>query len=464
MTTTSLTTSSALLFFLLVLLLICSPSLSECRQSQIKSYINNGPGLYKIPRQRQRHRLRIRSEGYNQYQYLCTLRGGGDDDSDGRSASSGSGSGSYSGDNGISGGVTFEFLQEESSCSEVNHDSETTNKKTVQQQEQQQAADSNKLVAVAVAVAEEEKSSSSSSPIIAESNNENINNNNINNNDSSNLNDGNSDTTVKSSNTDNDNNNNNGVTVKIKEIENEEGDTSNNNNSNNNNKPKQTITAFKKQLSTQARDFTKDFNKRVHKASTMFKQRTVHHTRTKINELQQLQVMTRQSLKSYMESMKEKKNKLLLGLGGGKHNSSSSSPSPSHPAKDNNSSGDDHNNNGHVIMAVMAHRIQNTLHIAKEKWKDGSIILSKIVLGTGMDLRQDIIIWSVAFAISLIGTSLGFHSFLYFVTVGLSVSIGLNALASLILFNVSYNLFSCIYSVEMIFISVFNFNIYYARN
>ena len=60
-------------------------------------------------------------------------------------------------------------------------------------------------------------------------------------------------------------------------------------------------------------------------------------------------------------------------------------------------------------------------------------------LGSGKAFQLDIMIWSIAFVISLLGTSLGFHSFLYFVTVGYSISIGLIALTSLVVFNVSYS-------------------------
>jgi len=191
-------------------------------------------------------------------------------------------------------------------------------------------------------------------------------------------------------------------------------------------KSKQKTTAFKKQLSETIPKFAQDVNKRFHQASTTFKQRTVHHTKSTIHDLQHLQVMTKQSLKSYMESLKNKKNKLLLGLG--KQHSSSDALEA---GGDNDGNDRDHKV---IIMAAQAH-VKNTFGIVKDKWKNASIVASQVLLGTGMTLRQDITIWSIVFIISLLGTFLGFQSYLYFFTVGLSVSIGLNALTSLIVFN-----------------------------
>eukprot|EP00551_Chaetoceros_affinis_P011698 CAMPEP_0203667576 /NCGR_PEP_ID=MMETSP0090-20130426/4394_1 /ASSEMBLY_ACC=CAM_ASM_001088 /TAXON_ID=426623 /ORGANISM="Chaetoceros affinis, Strain CCMP159" /LENGTH=370 /DNA_ID=CAMNT_0050531779 /DNA_START=497 /DNA_END=1606 /DNA_ORIENTATION=- len=149
-------------------------------------------------------------------------------------------------------------------------------------------------------------------------------------------------------------------------------------------KSKQKTTAFKKQLSETIPKFAQDVNKRFHQASTTFKQRTVHHTKSTIHDLQHLQVMTKQSLKSYMESLKNKKNNLLLGLG-----KQHSSTDALEAGGDNDGNDRDHKV---IIMAAQAH-VKNTFGIVKDKWKNASIVASQVLLGTGMTLRQDITIW-----------------------------------------------------------------------
>ena len=102
----------------------------------------------------------------------------------------------------------------------------------------------------------------------------------------------------------------------------------------------------------------------------------------------------------------------------------------------------------------------NNIHIRNtaERVKEESLKVLNKVLGCTLMLRQrigsplskpkgnpNIVVPVVAFA--LLGSSLGFHSFLYFVSVGYSISIGLMSLSTLILVNVSirksFNHYQC---------------------
>ncbi len=151
-------------------------------------------------------------------------------------------------------------------------------------------------------------------------------------------------------------------------------------------------------------NLAKDVNNRLNQASTTFKRQGIKT----IDKVHSLHGSTKESLKSYMEAIQKKDFKLSFNVGN----------------KDSSSSFYSRIELRNQIIAKMKHIIAVT---------------GQQCLGSGKAFQLDIMIWSIAFVISLLGTSLGFHSFLYFVTVGYSVSIGLIALTSLVVFNVSYS-------------------------
>jgi hypothetical protein len=160
-------------------------------------------------------------------------------------------------------------------------------------------------------------------------------------------------------------------------------------------------------------NLAKDVNSRLNQASTTVKRHGIK-TLDKVHSLHGSSMMT---LKSYMEAIKKKDFKLPFKVG----------------SKDSSNSFYRRIELRNHIIAKMKHIIS----VTGQQCQKGTLIASNLLLGSGRLFQQDIMIWSIAFITSLLGTSLGFHSFLYFVTVGYSVSIGLIALASLIVFNVS---------------------------
>lgn len=163
---------------------------------------------------------------------------------------------------------------------------------------------------------------------------------------------------------------------------------------------------LKHKISSSFTNTANGFNQRVQFAKSAIHQRTMN-TRTKFNSIH---CKTKQSMKSYMDTIKTKEFKL---------------------ERNDDISRTINNNLRNSKLKVT--QMMQSLGI---KSKNGSILLSQLIMGTGITIRHDVIIWSVAFILSLLGTSLGFHSFLYFVTVGFGVSIGLMAITSLIVFNV----------------------------
>lgn len=160
-------------------------------------------------------------------------------------------------------------------------------------------------------------------------------------------------------------------------------------------------------------NLAKDVNNRLNQASTSFKR---HGIKT-LDKVHSLHGSTKESLKSYMEAIQKKDFKLPFNVG----------------SKDSSSSIYSRIELRNQIIAKM----KRIIAVTGQQCQKGTLIASNLLLGSGRLFQQDIMIWSLAFVISLLGTSLGFHSFLYFVTVGYSVSIGLIALTSLLVFNVS---------------------------
>jgi len=148
-------------------------------------------------------------------------------------------------------------------------------------------------------------------------------------------------------------------------------------------------------------NISKDLNGKIDHATNSFK----HGYKGTTTKLYQARTTALQSFQDYMDAIKSStKDFKVINNGSWK------------------------NNIEYKNIPVHAYAIQ--------RWKQVSNIAAHAFFGMSKrQLNQDIFIWCTSLFITLIGTSVGFHSYLYFVSLGFSASIGFVALFALAIFN-----------------------------